>query len=94
LNKVSELGVEEEGSCLVIPKELGFDHETRPTGGGDVIEDGVGEVVGDRSGNPRPDDIVHTFPVGDGWGRCVVEDVVLEGVLADSVLRMFWISMA
>jgi hypothetical protein len=69
LNEVPKLGVEEEDSCLTVPKKLGFDRKPRLAGGGVAIEDGVGEVVGDRPGDPRPDDIVHAYPVGDGRGQ-------------------------
>jgi hypothetical protein len=48
LNEVSELDVEEEGSGLAIPKELG----SRLAGGGVADVDDIGEVVGDQPGGP------------------------------------------
>lgn len=67
----------------MIPKELGFDHEPCLAGGGVALEVGIGEVIGDRSGDPGLDNVIHAHPVQDGQGGGIAEDVVLEGILAD-----------
>lgn len=81
LDKVPELGIEEEHSCLPIPKELGLDRDPGLTRCRVELKDSVHEVGGDRPGDPRADNAVHVCPVGVGSNGCIAKDMVLKGIL-------------
>jgi hypothetical protein len=76
----TEVGVGVQGLRCLIAKELRLDGEPDVAGGGTVLGDGVGKVVGDGAEEPSPHDAVHSDPIGGDRGGGIRQDVVLQGV--------------
>ncbi|XP_039847700.1 uncharacterized protein LOC120707005 [Panicum virgatum] len=83
LRESAEVGVGVEGARRLVAKELRFDGEPHPSGGGVALGDGVGKVVGDCAEKPSPDDAIHAYPVGGGGDGGVGEDMAVQGVLSN-----------
>ena len=66
LDEVSELDVEVECASLLVPQELGFQGELDVASRGIALHHGLGEIGGDGARNPRHDNAIHTYPVGEG----------------------------
>jgi hypothetical protein len=80
LTEGPEVGVGVQGARGLIPEELGLNGEPNVAGGGAMLGDGVGEVVGDGAEEPSPHDTVHANPVGGVGSGGVREDMALQGV--------------
>jgi hypothetical protein len=75
-----EIGVGIQGACGLIPEKLGLDCKPDVAGGGTVLGDGVGEVVGDGAEEPGPHDTILAGPIGGGGNGGVREDMALQGI--------------
>jgi len=77
LDEIAELDVEVEGAGLPIAEKLVLQGAPDGTGGGDAIDHHLGEVGGDRAGDPGLDNAVHACPVWEVGRGKVDEDVTL-----------------
>jgi hypothetical protein len=75
LRKHTKFGIEVEGAGLLVAEEVILDGELGLTGGGTVVDHGVGEVSGDRAVEPWLDDDVHPSPVSKGRDGVTVDVV-------------------
>jgi hypothetical protein len=80
LTEGPEVSIGVQGTRGLIPKKLRLNGEPDVAGGGAVLGDGVGKVVGDGAKEPSPHDTVHADPVGGGRDGDVREDMALQGV--------------
>jgi hypothetical protein len=83
LAEVVKLRVKEEGTSFPVPQELGFDGEPSTMSSGVADEDDVSKLGGDGADDPRLDNTVHPGPVRRERNVVVVDNVTLQGVLAD-----------
>jgi hypothetical protein len=83
LTEVAELGVEMEGASLLIPEELILEGKPNGASRGIPREHRLRQVVGDGAGDPVLDDAVHAAPIRKIGRRGVLEDVIIQRVLAD-----------
>ena len=83
LHELTKLHVEVEESCLPVAEKLGLEDKPGGAGGGVVLHCSVGEVGRDDSIDPRLDDAIHAHPVQEDARRRIVENVMLQGKLAD-----------
>ena len=83
MDKIAELDVEVEGARLPVAEELVLEGAPDGAGGGGTVDHYLGEVGGDRAGDPGLDDAVHARPVRELGRREIGEDVGLQRVLAD-----------
>jgi hypothetical protein len=84
LTEGAEVGVGEQSARRLIPEELGLDGEPEVASGGAVLGDGVSEVVGDGTEEPRAHDAVHPDPIGGGGNGGVGEHMAFQGVTPKS----------
>jgi len=66
LDEVSELDVKVECASLPVPQELSFQGEPDVTSRGIALHHGFDEIGGDGARDPRHDNAIHTYPVGEG----------------------------
>jgi hypothetical protein len=64
----------------LIPEKLGLDCKPDVAGGGTVLGDGVGEVVGDGAKEPGSHDTIHASPISGGRNGGVREDMALQRI--------------
>jgi hypothetical protein len=76
LTEGAKIGVGVQGARGLIPEKLGLDCKPDVAGGGTVLGDGVGEVVGDGAEEPGPHDTIHASRIGGGRNGGVREDML------------------
>jgi hypothetical protein len=79
LREQVELGVEVQGTSVLVPEELFFEGKPRLTTRVRLVADDVLELNGDGSVEPGEDHGVHQGPGPGRWGGDVVEDVAPQG---------------
>ena len=77
MDKIAELDVEGEGVCLPVAEELVPEGALDGAGGGGTVDHRLGEVGGDRAGDPGLDNAVHACPAWEVGRRKVDENVTL-----------------
>lgn len=79
MDEGAELGIEEEGTGLVVAKELGLDGKL--DGASDGHHHRVSEVIGEGVVDPRSDDAIHPRPIWITRDGAVLKYVRVEGEL-------------
>jgi hypothetical protein len=80
LTEGPKVSVGVQGARRLVPKELGFDGKPDVAGGGAMLGDSVGEVVGDGAEEPSPHDVVHPDPLGGVGKGDVRQNMALQGI--------------
>ena len=83
MDEIAELDVEVEGARLPVAEELVIEDAPDGAGGGGTVDHRLGEVGGDRAGDPGLDDAIHARPAREIRRREIGKDVGLQRVLAD-----------
>ena len=83
MDEVAELDVEVEGARLLVAEELVLEGAPDGTGRGGAVNHRLGEVGGDRAGDPGLDDAIHARSARELKRREIGKDVGLQRVLAD-----------
>jgi hypothetical protein len=83
LDEVLELGVEMEGASLPIAEKLVLKGKPGDAGSGATLHDHLSKFREDGTGDPRLDNAILACLVGEGRRGSIVEDVAVQGVLAD-----------
>jgi hypothetical protein len=78
LDEVMKLGVEVEGTCLVVAEELLLNGKLDMASGVTMLVDGRLEVDDEGAEKPREDDTVHPPPTGESGGNNIRGDVVVQ----------------
>ena len=84
MDEIAELDVEVEGARLLVAEELVLEGAPDGASGGVAVDHRLGEVGGDRAGDPGFDDAIHAHPVRELGHREISKDVGLQRVLADT----------